>query len=167
MVVIAFHPWPKQREEEQVERAALSAVLLRCTYAAWLLRLGNHQWQGGGGGNIRWLSWSVCGCQRRASLHVRGANVKHEAEETPQSDATGARGGVTLTHVNLSTVISDIKGQAVHSRWFFCWTVSLVLDSDLILCKWKLLTRLCCQTRGNFHTAKCASRRTWTHAQHN
>lgn len=65
-----------------------------------------------------------------------------------------------------SPVISDIKGQAVHSRWFFCWTVSLVLDSDLILCKWKLLTRLCCQTGGNFHTAKCASRRTWTHAQH-
>lgn len=157
MAVIAFHPWQKQREEEQVERA----VLLRCTYAAWLLRLGNHQRQGGGGGNIRWLSWS------RASLHVRGANVKHKAAETPQSDATGAHGGATRTHVNLSTVISDIKGQAVHSRWFFCWAVSLVLDSDLILCKWKLLTRLCCQTGGNFHKAKCASRRTWTHAQHN
>lgn len=124
MVVIAFHPWQKLREEEQVERAAPSAVLLRRTYAAWLLRLGNHQWQGGE--NLRWLSWSVCGCQRRASLRVRGANVKHKAEETPQSDATGAHGGVTLTHANHSTVISDIKGQAVHSRWFFCWTVSLL-----------------------------------------
>lgn len=41
------------------------------------------------------------------------------------------------------------------------------LDSDLILCKWNLLTRLYSQTGGNFHTAKCASRRMWTHARPN
>lgn len=42
-LVIVFHPWRKQNEEEQVEHASLSAVLLRCTYAAWLFRLGSHQ----------------------------------------------------------------------------------------------------------------------------
>lgn len=129
-VVIVFHPWQKQNEEERVEHASPSAVLLRCTYAAWLLRLGNHQWQGGK--NIRYFASSVCSCQRCTSLHVSRArdepNMKHEAEDTPQFDTAGAHCGVMLTLLNLFTVISDIKGQAVNSRWSFCRPVSLFLD---------------------------------------
>lgn len=55
--------------------------------------------------------------------------MEHEAEDMPQSDATGARRGVMLTVLNLSTVISDIKEQAVNGRWSFCIRVSPVLDS--------------------------------------
>lgn len=120
---------------------------------------------------IRCLSSSVCSCQCCKSLHVSRArdepNMKHEAEDTPQFDIVGAHCGVMLTLLNLSTIISDIKGQAVNSRWSFCRPVSLFLDSDLILRKWNLLTRLYSQTGGNFHSAKCAFRRMWTHARHN
>lgn len=66
--------------------------------------------------------------------------MKHEAEGTPQFDTAGARCSVMLMLLNRSAVISDIKGQAVNSRWCFCRPVSLFLDSDFILCKWNLLT---------------------------
>lgn len=142
-LVIAFHPWRKQNEDEQAERASLSAVLLRCTYAARLLRLGSHQRRGGK--SIRRLSSSVCGWRRCTSPHVSKTSQNRSGGR-----AAVARRGAMLMLLNLSTVAADIKGQAGSSRWRFCRPVSPLSDSDSTLCERKLLTRLYCWDGGTF-----------------
>lgn len=119
-----------------------------------------------GGKNIRWLSPSVCGASA-ARLCTLAVQTNHKADDTPQSEATGARRGVMLTELNPSRFISDIKGQAVSSRWSFCWTDSLFLDRFNSVQVESPDPFPLPDRGGNFHTATCASRRVWTHAQHN